>query len=501
MASTQYIDSTVFNHFKQRIRVSALVSFLDEEIATTEEALHTAEQALIQCKRGQKERAKEDERLDIALEILEHELKLIVATKNDAHVSIADMLKREQMRKAREGNQADEEERKKLEEEMARKAGASSLSDKTRLKNADQRTAEERSFIALDLVLHPENYVDATEEDLDVYKYDTSYSTMLTKTDLQRIVVLPEALNLALPFLRSRIEITAHQILRKYLFEQGEDRLRERDSNVLGSEQRAMETVGRTLLVEKVRARNKRAKIRAQPCEILSGDEQEWLKYDRCLHPHLFFGLSDVGFEPPNVDEKAAGEMTSKLAPRRRGSDVPILPKLDQQQLLWLRGALQNEIVNECAAPFAKKKFRSMRGTEEQLIHMQDLLRTYGWDEWDAPDTAEEQARDVLEREQEKIKEKEKMAAGAAGGTQKVQFSVRLTGLKLEQFKSSWKAKNAMVKCFALQFQVPENCVIITNLSAGSVIISFEINAGPVNEDSVNTKVGVMLDDCEVRNF
>merc|ERR1711865_852693 len=28
-------------------------------------------------------------------------------------------------------------------------------------------------------------------------------------------------------------------------------------------------------------------------------------------------------------------------------------------------------------------------------------------------------------------------------------------------------------------------------------IISFEINAGPVNEDSVNTTVGVMLDDCE----
>jgi hypothetical protein len=67
LASTQYIDSTVFNHFKQRIRVTALVSFLNQEIATTEEALHTAEQALIQCKRGQRERAKEDESLDVAL--------------------------------------------------------------------------------------------------------------------------------------------------------------------------------------------------------------------------------------------------------------------------------------------------------------------------------------------------------------------------------------------------------------------------------------------------
>ena len=52
------------------------------------------------------------------------------------------------------------------------------------------------------------------------------------------------------------------------------------------------------------------------------------------------------------------------------------------------------------------------------------------------------------------------------------------TGLKLEQFKSSWKAKNAMVKCLAVQFQVPESAVIITSLSAGSVIIGFEINAG-----------------------
>ena len=131
------------------------------------------------------------------------------------------------------------------------------------------------------------------------------------------------------------------------------------------------------------------------------------------------------------MDEKAAGEITTKLAPTRRGSDVPILPKLDQQQLLWLRGALQDDIRSECAAPFAKKKFRSLRGTEEQLIHMQDLLRTYGWDEWDAPDTAEEQARDALEREQEKIKQREKMSAA---GTQKVQFSLRLTGTWSEFF-------------------------------------------------------------------
>jgi hypothetical protein len=107
----------------------------------------------------------------------------------------------------------------------------------------------------------------------------------------------------------------------------------------------------------------------------------------------LFFGVNDVGFAPPNVDDKAAGALSKQLAPTRRGSDVPILPKCNQQELLWLRGSRPQDIEEECSAPFAKKKFRGMRGTAAQLLQIQHLLNRYGWDDWDAPDTDEELLR------------------------------------------------------------------------------------------------------------
>ena len=491
LASTQYIDSTVFNSFKQRIKISALMTFLDEEIATTEEALHTAEQQLIQCKQGQKKRAIEDERLDVAKEILDSELKLMVASRDNAHVSISDLMKREKLKQQKEGDQQKEAEAALAQAALAKKMGASSLADKTRIKRADQRTTEERHFIALDLILHPDNYVDVEEEDLDIYKYDEAYHTTLGRPDLQRIVVLPEALNLALPFLRSRNEITAHQLLRKYLFEQGEDRLRERDANVLGAEENVKESIGRGLMIEKVKLRNARAKIRSKPKELLTGKESEWLKYDQLLHPHLFHGAADIGFEPPNVDEKAASDEMLKMAPTRRGSNVPILPKLDQLQLLWLRKNEPSVIIEECNLPFAKKKYRSMRGTAEQLLHIKDLLMTYGWDTWDAPDSAEQREQDRIEREEERLQKLKDM------GNQKVKFRMKLTGLKFDLIKSSWKSKSALVEMIAEQFGVDKEMVNIVGLTAGSVILDFEINAGQIEESIVNDKVGQMLDDKE----
>ena len=48
-----------------------------------------------------------------------------------------------------------------------------------------------------------------------------------------------------------------------------------------------------------------RAAIRAKPKGDLTEEEMEWLKWDFILHPHLFFGIDTIGFEPPNVDKKA----------------------------------------------------------------------------------------------------------------------------------------------------------------------------------------------------
>ena len=106
----------------------------------------------------------ENERLVIAKEILEHELKLMCATRDDAHVSIADLMKRSKLKQEADLDAEGAEEKRKLQAAYAKQMGANSLSDKTRLKQADERNTEERRFIALDLVLHPELYVEASDE-------------------------------------------------------------------------------------------------------------------------------------------------------------------------------------------------------------------------------------------------------------------------------------------------------------------------------------------------
>ena len=116
------------------------------------------------CCSGQKARAVENERLVIAKEILEHELKLMCATRDDAHVSIADLMKRSKLKQEADLDAEGAEEKRKLQAAYAKQMGANSLSDKTRLKQADERSTEERRFIALDLVLHPELYVEASDE-------------------------------------------------------------------------------------------------------------------------------------------------------------------------------------------------------------------------------------------------------------------------------------------------------------------------------------------------
>jgi hypothetical protein len=85
--------------------------------------------------------------------------------------------------------------------------------------------------------------------------------------------------------------------------------------------------------------------------------------------------------------------------------------------------------------------------------------------------------RDARERELERKRE---LALKSASGTQQVMFCLRLTGLKLATIQSSWKSKTALTNMIAEQFQVPSDCVMITNLSAGSVVVQFEGEKGGV---------------------
>ncbi len=478
LCSTGYIDSMVFNHFKQRIRVSALISFLDAEISTTEEALHSIQQRLVSLRRGQEARAREEDQLDIAGGIVEHEYETMTSTREHSHVPVADLVRRArlQVQEADVANAASE--KRRAEAEAAEKAGAKSLAERTRLKPADERSTEERHFTALDLVLHPECYVGDSDENKDVYKYDSAFRTSLSRKDLQRIVVLPEALNLALPFLRSRDEISAHQLLLKFLFGRGESRLREEDADVLGSERRALNAIGHARLVDKVRLRNTRSELRARPMSSLTSEEAEWLKYDHLLHPHLFSGAADVGFEPPNLSETAAGPTSVALAPRRRGSSALMLPKLDQDQLLWLRAASEDEIRVECEAPFSKKRFPTMRGTCAQLSHICKLLAKFGWDSWDAPifeDVGPDEASN--------------QAAQSS-----FSFHLKMTGLQIGKVENKTGAQDAAAHFVANNLGLPARAVHLCGLSAGSCIFHFDVAVDNAVRADIRARIEILKD-------
>ena len=225
---TKYIDSNTWHHFRQRIKVDDLKKFLTREIGLLEEALAEANNQIKLTEKDQNSYAARDEKIAKASDIVNEQLKFMIQCREDAHILIAELLKREKKaRAAAEGAKADEE-MKKAEEERAEAMGAKTIADKIRIKPADMRLPHEKEFVSYDMLLHPEHYINVSEVDEETYKFDPAYNTTLTKEDLQRIVVLPEPLNLAMSFLKNETELKAHQCLQKILFERGEDRLKER---------------------------------------------------------------------------------------------------------------------------------------------------------------------------------------------------------------------------------------------------------------------------------
>merc|ERR1712196_573059 len=115
-------------------------------------------------------------------------------------------------------------------------------------------------------------------------------------------------------------------------------------------------------------------------------EEMEWLKWDFSLHPHLFFGIDTIGFEPPNVDKKANAKKDEYIGKGKFQKRIAPLKSLEVPHLLFIRSATESEIVSELKLPFQLKRFKTMRGTESQIMHVRNLLLKYGWDEFDAPD-------------------------------------------------------------------------------------------------------------------
>lgn len=101
------------------------------------------------------------------------------------------------------------------------KTDANGESDKvaelTRLKPSALRSAEEKAWVGLDLLVNPEKYGHVTEMQAEEMKYDEQYQIRpgVGKEDIERILKLPRQLSLALPFLFTPDEIEIHRLTLK----------------------------------------------------------------------------------------------------------------------------------------------------------------------------------------------------------------------------------------------------------------------------------------------
>jgi hypothetical protein len=104
------------------------------------------------------------------------------------------------------------------------------LKNITRMKPNAMRTLEEKAWIALDALMHPDYYEKYTSEiELEEMKYDQAYQCWqinraaassenfgpLTAEEVERILSLPRNISSALPFLKNQEEIDMHRLLMK----------------------------------------------------------------------------------------------------------------------------------------------------------------------------------------------------------------------------------------------------------------------------------------------
>lgn len=87
---------------------------------------------------------------------------------------------------------------------------------RTRRKPLDLRTKEDRRFIAMDLILHPEEYLDINITEAEEMQFDPDYQCNLKRSDINRIEKLPELIALAMPFLHSKVEVAVHRLINMY---------------------------------------------------------------------------------------------------------------------------------------------------------------------------------------------------------------------------------------------------------------------------------------------
>ncbi|RHY28400.1 hypothetical protein DYB32_006002 [Aphanomyces invadans] len=167
-----------------------------------------------------------------------------------------------------------------------------------RAKGVHDRAVDEMQWVALDRLVSPEHYLSLPEQDIEEMRRNPHYQTSLTAAHVQRLLQLPERINLALPFLKSSAEIHAHKLLRQYTKGDGEGVFNAKDV-----------AFAPPLLIHDLDTAMRKqlgAVVRQKPLETCTPDEQAWRQCDALLNPpaspsdinvlpdQLPFGMSSV---------------------------------------------------------------------------------------------------------------------------------------------------------------------------------------------------------------
>lgn len=234
--------------------------------------------------------------------------------------------------------------------------------DVVRMKESDLRTKEERQFVAIDLVLYPEEYLHLSIVEAEQMQFDSDYLCPLAKPEIERIMKLPEQVNLALPFLSTEDEINVHMLVNKYYRGVDDNSCREKDfygpshrANGAGNQSISQSTLPsqwagllnssdlqEAEVVHDILVRESvRDALRAlADDEPATTDELMWIQLDKILSPHAYDKVElkvrptplPSSSQVTSLSEKLNNSViASKQLPTRRLKGTKPLPSTDKK--------------------------------------------------------------------------------------------------------------------------------------------------------------------------
>ncbi len=182
----------------------------------------------------------------------------------------------------------------------------------TRWKPTDDRSSEERKWVALDRKMNPHVYSHLGADEQKLLEADPLYQTPWPPDVLETLVGLPCSLSTALASMNSTEHMELHRLIAKYTHGYGEESERLRDMS-LGAKAVACAAVARGFA-----ARTKLPSMR-------SAEEQDWVALDKIYRPHLYVDLNNESEMDSSILETVRSLPTaprSAVKSRRRSDEL-----------------------------------------------------------------------------------------------------------------------------------------------------------------------------------